>query len=228
MVVALVSNSNIFEQPAASAATLQGSAHNERPTLSRERWKGDELVPPKGFTQTSPDLAMQVPEGAGGPSPARPDQTVSQPDPPAATGALNEILREFDPSPLLVNPSSSSSAQKTTRPRPTLEDVMSQLRNLRLVRGISLADLKSTCDAGGDVKLTKDDLLKILLRVAWHIIVSDMTVRHCAPVFLLNLFIYLKSIHPIVASRFPPKWFQIQSSSKSKSYARLPAMEEEW
>ena len=169
MVVSLVSNSNIFEQPAASAATLQGSAPNERPTLSRERWKGDELVPPKGFTQTSPDLAMQVPEGAGEPSPARPDQTVSQPDPPAATRALNEILREFDPSPLLVNPSSSSSAQKTTRPRPTLEDVMSQLRNLRLVRGISLADLKSTCDAGGDVKLTKDDLLKVLLRVAWHI-----------------------------------------------------------
>ena len=174
MVVSLVSNSNIFEQPAASAATLQGSAPNERPTLSRERWKGDELVPPKGFTQTSPDLTMHVPEGAGGrpgrpSSPARPDQTVSQPDPPAATGALDEILREFDPSPLLVNPSSSSSAQKTTRPRPTLEDVMSQLRNLRLVRGISLADLKSTCDAGGDVKLTKDDLLKILLRVAWHI-----------------------------------------------------------
>ncbi|CAL1127583.1 unnamed protein product [Cladocopium goreaui] len=147
------------------ALELRGSAPNERPTLSRERWKGDELVPPKGFTQTSPDLAMQVPEGAGEPSPARPDQTVSQPDPPAATRALNEILREFDPSPLLVNPSSSSSAQKTTRPRPTLEDVMSQLRNLRLVRGISLADLKSTCDAGGDVKLTKDDLLKILLRV---------------------------------------------------------------
>ena len=113
---------------------------------------------------------MQVPEGAGGPSSPGPDQTqvsqtVSQPRPqPAATGALNEILQEFDPSPLLVNPSSSS--QKTTRPRPTLEDVMSQLRDLRLVRGISLADLKSTCDAGGDAKLTKDELLKTLLRVA--------------------------------------------------------------
>ena len=56
----------------------------------------------------------------------------------------------------------------TPEPGP-LQDVMSQLRNLRLVRGISLADLKSTCDAGGDVKLTKDDLLKVLLRVAWHI-----------------------------------------------------------
>ena len=162
----------------ATCSNLQGSTPNDKPRPWRETWKGDELVPPKGFRQTSPDLAMQVPEGAGGPSSPGPDQTqvsqtVSQPRPqPAATGALNEILREFDPSPLLVNPSSSS--QKTRRPRPTLEDVMSQLRNLRLVRGISLADLKSTCDAGGDAKLTKEDLLKILLRVAWHILVHTI------------------------------------------------------
>ena len=70
---------------------------------------------------------------------------------------------------------------------------MLQLRNLRLVRGISLADLKSTCDAGGDVKLTKMTYSRYCC--AWlGIFVSDMTVRHCAPVFLLNLFIF--KVHP--------------------------------
>ena len=53
-------------------------------------------------------------------------------------------------------------------PGAPVKAVISQLRSLRLLRGISLADLKSFCDANGDAKLTKEHFLQILLKVAWH------------------------------------------------------------
>ena len=82
---------------------------------------------------------------------------------------------------------------------------MSQLRNLRLVRGISLADLKSTCDAGGDVKLAKDDLLKILLRVAWHILAHKFLTSQCGIVPGFSCLMCFKLSCLIVASSFPQK-----------------------
>ena len=54
------------------------------------------------------------------------------------------------------------------RPGVPVKAVISQLRSLRLLRRISLGDLKSVCDANGDAKLTKEHFLQILLKVAWH------------------------------------------------------------
>ena len=131
-------------------------------------FRGDELVPPKE-APASPALAMGsgLPEGAGKTKTSPALEPKSQ-----TTGILDDIFQEFNPKELLIKPSAASSSkdpkEKTTRP-PSLEDILYQLRNLRLVRGVSLADLKSTCDASGDLKLTKEDLFKILMRVAWQV-----------------------------------------------------------
>ena len=151
----------------------------------RETWSGDELLPPKGSTQTAPDLAMDVPQGGGNSRPSSSPITqhmktsapISQSKSETQRveipqkhlqGALSEVLQDFEPSLLQALPKPK---QSISRPESSVKAVISQLRSLRLLRGISLADLKSFCDANGDAKLTKEHFLQILLKVAWRAIV---------------------------------------------------------
>jgi len=158
---------------------LGGSPAPNKRAPFRETWSGDELLPPKGSTQTAPDLAMDVPQGGGNSRPS--SSPITQPMKTSAPisqsksetqsveipqkhlqGALTEVLQDFEPSLLQALPKPK---QSISRPESSVKAVISQLRSLRLLRGISLADLKSFCDANGDAKLTKEHFLQILLKV---------------------------------------------------------------
>ncbi len=122
-------------------------------------------VPQGGGTARPSSSPITEPMKASGPISQSKSETQSVEIPQKhLQGALTEVLQDFEPSLLQALPKPKS----ILRPESSQKAVISQLRSLRLLHGISLGDLKSVCDANGDAKLTKEHFLQILLKVAWH------------------------------------------------------------